>query len=306
MNQYRIFPEKIPEEIEPQPLIATPKGEIVQDATWAETMNKISVIWVVLLGLPIFLVLTVLLFMHPIDGILSCLAVPVVSFGIPCLILLPLEFWKLHRYYRSDKYKQAMVKAEKQRQQEEIQRWQAEMQRREAEAESEAQALTSRAIDILESSMALETSCWASFQEASTAMQQAQYEFDDRAFSPFWDAIEGAIYHLSSFNDAILQLPYKHREYYSILQGRKHTFPPFPITPESLPNPTPIINELYNLVRQGQKDFQFALIWEQIKTREVLIAGFTTLADAIKGIGETISESISNMARGLFPPHPVQ
>ena len=95
-------------------------------------------------------------------------------------------------------------------------------------------------------------------------------------------------------------MPQKHQEYYLILQGRKHTFPPFPITPESLPNPSPIINELYNLVRQGQKDFQFALIWEQIKTREVLIAGFTTLADAIKGIGATVNDSMNNMMRGLF------
>jgi len=304
MTQYRIFPEKV----EPYPYNTT-VGKSARSTAWENAKDEeVHFEKVFFLGLLLFVlfdwfILRSLLdssyFQHLDDHIgengallvgaivfLGIVVVPFVSARYILVLLKFREYYRVELYLRSNKYKLKMV--------------QEETQRREAEAEHVAHELTSRAVDILESSMALESSCWTSFQEASQALQQAQYEYDDRAFAPFWDAIEEAIYHLASFNDAVLQLPQKHQEYYLILQGRKHTFPPFPITPESLPNPSPIINELYNLVRQGQKDFQFALIWEQIKTREVLIAGFTTLADAIKGIGATVNDSMNNMMRGLF------
>lgn len=49
----------------------------------------------------------------------------------------------------------------------------------------------------------------------------------------------------------------------------------------------------------GQTNFQFANIWEHRRTREVLIAGFRTLGEAINNLGATIEYSVSDLQRSI-------
>jgi hypothetical protein len=59
------------------------------------------------------------------------------------------------------------------------------------------------------------------------------------------------------------------------------------------------VNELRRIVRMGQTNFQFANIWEHRRTREVLIAGFRTLGEAINNLGTTIEYSISYLQQSV-------
>jgi hypothetical protein len=49
------------------------------------------------------------------------------------------------------------------------------------------------------------------------------------------------------------------------------------------------------IVRKAQSDFQFATIYEQRKTNQLLVAGFTNLAQALDGMGQRIASSIDDL-----------
>ena len=59
------------------------------------------------------------------------------------------------------------------------------------------------------------------------------------------------------------------------------------------------MNSLYAVARKGQTDFRFVSIWEQRKTREVLIGGFRNLGDAVENVGNRIIASLTEMEKSL-------
>ena len=60
-----------------------------------------------------------------------------------------------------------------------------------------------------------------------------------------------------------------------------------------------VLSTLRRIVRMGQTNFQFASIWEDRRTREVLIAGFRTLGEAVNKLGPTIENSVSNLQASI-------
>jgi len=122
-------------------------------------------------------------------------------------------------------------------------------------------------------------------KKASASMVRARHEFSDSAFSPYWDCIEKATRHLATFNNNIQVIRDYANQYYSILSDKKHNFPSFFPEQQVFPDSAPVIDELNAVVRPGLTNYQFANIWEQRKTQNILIRGFSTLG-----------ESISNMA----------
>ena len=51
--------------------------------------------------------------------------------------------------------------------------------------------------------------------------------------------------------------------------------------------------------RQAQRDFQFAMIYEQRKTNQILVEGFTNLADALDEMTWRITDSIDSLASSV-------
>lgn len=165
--------------------------------------------------------------------------------------------------------------------------------------ENEAVSLTSGLARTYESSTNLATELPNNLNQASRWLRQAENEYKDNAFSPFWDAVENAAKHLAAFNDKANQLSQNAVEYYRRLDGRKHTFPTFPVSIGTVPEASAELNQLRRVVRMGQTNFQFANIWEHRRTREVLIAGFRTLGEAVNNLGATIEYSVSNLQQSV-------
>jgi len=67
----------------------------------------------------------------------------------------------------------------------------------------------------------------------------------------------------------------------------------------NLPNPSPVVNELRCVVRMEQTNFQFANTWEHGRTREVMIAGFRTLGEAVNNLGSTIESSLVGLQQSI-------
>jgi hypothetical protein len=129
----------------------------------------------------------------------------------------------------------------------------------------------------------------------SESVKQAEQEYRENAFAPYWDAVEQATRHLGSFNGDVQLLSQNTQKYYTTLNNRKHTFPSIRKMSGCIPDATPVLSELRRVVRMGQTNYQFAAIWEQRKTREVLIAGFRTLGEAIDNLGASVEKSISQL-----------
>lgn len=172
----------------------------------------------------------------------------------------------------------------------------AEYKLRVKEASNQVEALSNQLNNNLEISERLvKHDLPTSLERASEFLNQAKIEYNDNAFGPFWDCVEEAARNLASFNDIICKLSQSAENYYNSLYNIEHNFPVFFPAHEDLPDPKPILEELEVLVRKGQTNFQFAIVWEHRETREVLIAGFHTLGEAISNLALTVEGSFDEL-----------
>jgi hypothetical protein len=210
----------------------------------------------------------------------------ILSLAITTAFVFLANYWTVQQQLAE--FKEKKIKQEKSRVE-----WENEKEVR--RVNSEAESLTSSILSTYRSSINLAPELSHHLSQAATLLRNAEGEYQDNAFSPFWDAIENAAKQLAAFNDRAKQLSQYADDYYRNLAGRTHTFPVFPVQLATIPNPSHEVGELRCTVRLGQTNFQFANIWEHRRTREVLIAGFRTLGEAVNNLGATIESSISNL-----------
>ena len=295
MSQYRVFPDQ------PLPLSPDEKKRLLQEAT-EQALDKtwsfraaLGCIWF-FLALPASIVCA-----SPVAVLAEWLGlfrlfpegVVVIFLGATFFVIVSLGTWllasKLVSVVASQDYPQRLRQME-------LIRYQT--------AEQEANALAAELVTLLQSSSALATDLHRHFAEATNCVQRAQSEYIGNYFEPFWDAVEAAIYHLDSFNNGVQQLSQNAQRYYTALQGRNHTFPSFPVQSASLPDPSPLFVELLRIIRISQQNFQFTLVWEHRKTRQVLVAGFLRLEDAIDNLRLNTVRSISILTAAVRGTRP--
>lgn len=136
-------------------------------------------------------------------------------------------------------------------------------------------------------------------QLAADALKLAASEHQENAFAPFWDAIETAAAALGECYTSSQWFSANVPRYDEILRGRDHSFPDCFEGIEELPDCRPLLDELYRLVRLAQRDFHFSNIWEHRQTRKVLIAGFSTLGEAIRSLEATVQRSFADLKQTL-------
>ena len=163
--------------------------------------------------------------------------------------------------------------------------------------ESEAKEATARVTAILKSASDLSAMLPVKLRNSVRLIQQADEDFSENAYGPFWDGIEAVATDLSSFSRNTNELSKLAADYYSSLKGREHNFPVFPCRAENLGDPRPIAQEFRRIVRKGQTNFEFANIWEHRRTRDVLISGFKTLGDAVNNLGDVVEQSLLSLQR---------
>lgn len=230
------------------------------------------------------------------QSILAAIVIPSIVVALIALSIRSNNALELHRRQLELEQRQA---EQTKKAVEEKRRIELANQREISRFEKEAASLTSGLTRTYESSANLVTELPQYLNQASDLLKQAEAEYSDNAFAPFWDAVESAVRQLAAFNDKAKQLSKSADEFYSKLDGRKHTFPTFPANTSTIPDPTAVVNELRHIARMGQTNFQFANIWEHRRTREVLIAGFRTLGEAVNNLGATIEYSISDLQQSV-------
>ena len=155
--------------------------------------------------------------------------------------------------------------------------------------------VVNRAIDTLEE-----------LSESQVAVQsfldEAQVDFDENAYSPFWDAVENAAAEIEDWSEHLDALC-DDLESYTALVSLYHGDPPqFPVSLEAFATlqeifaENTLVNRLEALVRSGQQDYHFASIFEQRKTTAALVAGFASATDALDAVGNQITQTTDRVS----------
>ncbi len=137
---------------------------------------------------------------------------------------------------------------------------------------------------------------------AEEHLDQAQADFADGAFAPFWDSIEKAANTLGRFNEGVHHINDNSSQYTALIKNCNDIPPEFPLARSSIEKlgmGTATAERMRAIVRNAQRNFQFAVIYEQRKTNQLLVAGFTSLAQALDQMEQRITASIDDLTSSV-------
>ena len=220
------------------------------------------------------------------EPIASFLIVSAYVLGV-CLVAFTVIKWMKHARQKSEMENNERKRA-REREEERIAERQASQQRCHAEL-----------VNITENALQNFESLTQNLMYAEALLDQAERDFKEQAFNPFWDSVEQATLRLGVFADGVAQINQALKKYGDLSSVYKAKAPEFPIAVDSVQgmaagNTT--ANRMSAIVRQAQRDFHFASIYTQRRTNQILIAGFTNLGQALDGMGQRISQSIDELS----------
>lgn len=133
-------------------------------------------------------------------------------------------------------------------------------------------------------------------------LDQAEFDFSEGAFSPFWDSIEKAARSLGHFDEGVQAIEANLSRYTGLLKKYEKVPPQFPLARKSVEKlgiGTTTAERMQAIVRTAQRNFQFASIYEQRKTNQILVAGFNNLAHALERMTWQITDSIESLSGAI-------
>ncbi len=137
--------------------------------------------------------------------------------------------------------------------------------------------------------------------EADHHRDQARRHFQAGAFSPFWDSIEAAYASLGDYQNGlrtISQSGLRHADAVTAFHrahDSRYRFDPFPVTlaaAKATAAGESLAEALHADVYRAQQSPVFAQIWEQRRTTAAVVAGFSSLRDAVSGMQRSIESRV--------------
>lgn len=216
--------------------------------------------------------------------------------------LCPLLEISCERDRRRKEAEQAKLAAQRKAQEEAYRldepRRQEEERRRQAERrEAEQRALLLSLTNLVSDSKRVACELGNLVLAAEDSNDLAEREFESGVFAPFWDAVEQAAVQLARCDTHIRALIARSTHYDE--EARKLTSPPpaFELSLSTLLPPVVRANQrLRAIVRRAQGDPHFATIFELRKINKTLVAGFSTLGEALKELPLRVESSIERLA----------
>lgn len=159
-----------------------------------------------------------------------------------------------------------------------------------------------RMLSINEESLSLLESMPGWVESAENHLDQAEFDFAEGAFAPFWNSVERAALSLAGFDESVQKLESNSCEYVDLLMRCKGQAPAFVVTSGStmrMKLATATSHRMHGIVRRAQRDFQFSVIYEHRKTNQILVAGFKNLAQAVEEMASRITASIDSLTTSV-------
>jgi hypothetical protein len=214
--------------------------------------------------------------------------------SLPIIVIAAPIVWFLTRRHAASMAEQ--------RRHEEEQRRRAAAARDQAERERNRQVHNAEQIQRRESLTQLVARTAATAQtlpemlvEADEALIRAESEFSEGAFAPFWDEVEAAVSSLIRFDQGLQSMSRNSEQYNLQVTEIDLDPPPFEVGLSKLPDATSTIARMQTIVRNAQKSFQFAQIYEQRRTNQLLVGGFASLGQALSRLGDQLGASLDEL-----------
>lgn len=137
--------------------------------------------------------------------------------------------------------------------------------------------------------------------QAEEYLDQAERDFMEGAFAPFWDSVERAAVALGGFDGGVDAVGRASTEFLTVASRFRQPVS-FAVTKNGaakLAIGRATSDRMAAIVRRAQRSFEFSVIYEQRKTNQILVTGFRNLADALERMSEQISASIYALAESV-------
>lgn len=131
--------------------------------------------------------------------------------------------------------------------------------------------------------------------EAELALNLAEKEFAEGLYSPFWEAMESAVYKLSLFDKTLRNIEAAKNRYAIEAPPLAPDVVKFSIGLSIVPDTYATNQRMTAFFRRAQKDPHFAHIYEQRRTNTILIEGFRSLGDALNNLGDRIEFELRSL-----------
>ena len=207
--------------------------------------------------------------------------VAVIAIGIaflPIILGIGVIWLVIHLILKENKERARRQADEAKRQADEVARAELEMirQKEEQERQQEFQRGYHKKMIVLgEESISFFEGLPKYLESAEKYLDQAEVNFSYGAFAPFWDSIEKATKMLGRFEESIQRIK-SNSSIYTTLIGKYEDIPPqFPLTRQSVTKldvGTETAKRMNVIAWTAQRNFQFATIYEQRKTNQILVA----------------------------------
>jgi hypothetical protein len=138
-----------------------------------------------------------------------------------------------------------------------------------------------------------------SVEHARFYLDVAAREFQQHRFAPFWDAMENAAKAIGQCRLVQGYLAFDIDQYVNALAGRVHDFPTWDHAITSISDVEPELHRFAELKDAAEADYQFASMREFRETRQVMIAEFRTLGEALRHLEHAVVSSISDLKRSV-------
>ena len=116
---------------------------------------------------------------------------------------------------------------------------------------------------------------------ANEWLDQAEFEFQDGAFDPFWDALENAVANLVTFQEKIRKIDQKAQEYWTYKSQLGMRRRSFELGTKTIPDVSGTLHRLKSITRTAQKSPNFTSVYHQRNTNKLLQWGFSNLGEAV-------------------------
>jgi len=177
---------------------------------------------------------------------------------------------------------------------------QAEERRIEAKREAEElshrqrqSAYQAKMIRLSDECMELFAGASGHIESAERYLDQAERDFSERVFAPFWVSVERALASLGAFDDEVRRIAKASSEFSELIKVYEAAPPAFPLAAASaskLAVGTDTAKRMQLIVRRAQSDFQFATIY---------VAGFASLGDALDQTTVRIVSTLCDVANAI-------
>jgi hypothetical protein len=139
-------------------------------------------------------------------------------------------------------------------------------------------------------------------EEAIQSLAQAERDWNERIYNPFWTSIEDSVLALAQFRDDVEGIDKMAGFYQRGASMYNGPVPPFSVTSisvEAMNSYRDIYDSIAKYTRRALGDIEFATIYEGWRGNRIMAAGFADMRTAINQMSDRISSEISSLDSSL-------